>query len=51
MIELHIWMEAARLWSEEQMPQDWDRNDGLYISIFYNHMLKFIADNYNLTSK
>lgn len=51
MIELHIWMEAARVFAESKMPENWDRKDGLNISVFYNHMLKFIADNYDLSPK
>lgn len=55
-VPLEKWMEQARLFAELMMykgenNQGWDRNDGLNISIFYNHMLKFIQDHYELYAK
>lgn len=46
-----VWMEAAKVWAEGKMSDGWDRKDGLNISIFYTHMLSFIADNFNLIPK
>jgi len=52
MTPIEVWMESARVWAESKMPEEgWDRKDGLNISIFYNHMLKYISDNFNLTPK
>jgi hypothetical protein len=50
-IKKEVWMEKARTYAESRMPQNWNREDGMSISIFYNHMLYFISQNYNLTPK
>lgn len=45
--------EKARLFAESKMEVYgiWDRKDGLYISIFYNHMIDFLFENYIIKRK
>jgi hypothetical protein len=45
--------EKARLFAESKMEVYgiWDRKDGLYIAIFYNHMIDFLFENYIIKRK
>jgi hypothetical protein len=36
--------ESARLYAEGQMPDEWDRKDGILIAVFYNHMIDYYAE-------
>lgn len=55
-IPFEKWMEQARLFAELMMykgenNEGWNRNDAINVSIFYNHMLKFIGDTYDIFNK
>jgi hypothetical protein len=45
------WKARAIEWAESQMPEGWNRKDGIQIASFYSWMLMYIGDQFKMFTK